>query len=47
MWRCEEEIILKISPRNVVNVLVRFYPKLNKDMADDQEEEEKQMMNSD
>ena len=41
MWRCEEEIILKISPSNVVDVLVRYFPKLNRDM--DQEEEKVQL----
>ena len=39
MWRCEEEIILKVSPTNVVDVLTRYFPKLNKDMAADDEEE--------
>ncbi|CDW74743.1 ankyrin repeat and fyve domain-containing protein 1 [Stylonychia lemnae] len=32
MWRCEEEIILKISPSNVVDVLVKYYPALTRDV---------------
>lgn len=39
MWRCEEEIILKINPENVVNVLVKYFPKLNQDMKDEDNEE--------
>ena len=33
MWRCEEEIILKISSSNVVDVLVKYYPTLNRDVT--------------
>ena len=40
MWRCEEEILLKISPHNVVEVLVKFFPALNKDVQDDQDSQE-------
>eukprot|EP00347_Sterkiella_histriomuscorum_P014120 403362092 len=36
MWRCEEDIILKISPQNVVDVLVKYYPRLSKDVNDDE-----------
>lgn len=32
MWRCEEEVILKISPSNVVDVLVKYFPSLTKDV---------------
>jgi hypothetical protein len=39
MWRCEEEIILKINATNVVDVLVKYYPTLQRDIL---EEEEKQ-----
>ena len=39
MWRCEEEIILKMNPDNVVAVLVKYFPALNKAMKDDEEEE--------
>jgi hypothetical protein len=31
MWRCEEEINMKVSPKNVVDVLVKYYQKLNYD----------------
>ncbi len=37
MWRCEEEIILKISPSNVVDVLVRYSPSLNRDIEQEAE----------
>jgi len=40
MWRCEEEIILKLAPSNVVDVLVRYYPALNKDASLEANEEE-------
>lgn len=40
MWRCEEEIILKITPQNVVDVLVKYFPRLKKDLEDREEEEE-------
>lgn len=29
MWRCEEEIVLKVSPQNVVCVLINHYQRLN------------------
>ena len=32
MWRCEEEINMKINPSNVVEVLTKYFPTLNKDM---------------
>lgn len=44
MWRCEEEINLKISPVNVVDVLVKYSPLLKRDIeevADLNEEEQK------
>ena len=40
MWRCEEEIILKIAPSNVVDVLVKYFPSLNKDVSNENEGEE-------
>lgn len=37
MWRCEEEINLKLSPANVVEVLVRYYSRLSNDKEDEEE----------
>jgi hypothetical protein len=25
VWRCEEEVLAKLSPRNVVDVLVKYF----------------------
>jgi len=25
VWRCEEEVLAKVSPRNVVDVLVKYF----------------------
>jgi hypothetical protein len=36
MWRCEEEIKLKINPSNVVDVLVTYYSRLSKDLSNDE-----------
>lgn len=33
MWRCEEEIVLKVSSQNVVCILVAYYQRLTKQMA--------------
>ena len=48
MWRCEEEIILKINPANVVNVLVKYFPALNRDLKDSELEtlEEEKVLES-
>jgi hypothetical protein len=40
MWRCEEEIILKISPLNVVDVLVKYFPALTNDMNEEEKIEQ-------
>ena len=33
MWRCEEEINLKVSPQNVLCILVNYYTRLNSHKA--------------
>ena len=33
MWRCEEEIVLKVSASNVVCILVAYYHRLSKHLA--------------
>lgn len=39
MQRCEEEIALKVSPKNVVDVLTKYYPVLVKIAAANKEED--------
>jgi hypothetical protein len=33
MWRCEEEINLKVTPENVLCILVNYYTRLNSHKA--------------